>query len=97
GGVMSSFDKLFKIGLLILGFGLLAVYAYHRNVSDVAINESQSHRFNLNVGNFGNSHVVYLTDTQEGTVYYAVSDADTLLDNKTLQWKVSNPKVEAKK
>jgi len=94
---MNSIDKIFRIGLLLLGFGFLNVYAHHLNKSSTYSNPSASPRYVVNVGGVGNLHMVYLVDTQEGTVYYAQSTADTLLNDKPLKWKVSNPKNELQK
>jgi hypothetical protein len=87
---MESVDKLFKIGLLLLGLGFLTAYAYYRNPSGVTPNLSAGNsRYVLNVGNLGNGHIVYLVDTQEGTVFYAERTGANY--DEPLAWKVSQP------
>ena len=86
---MTLMDKAFRIGLLLLGLGFLCVYAYYRSPSHAVPNHP---RFVTNVGNYGNGHIVYLTDTQEGLVFYAERTGAT--DNEPLIWKTSQPQMK---
>ena len=54
-------DKIFKIGLLLLGCGLIVAYIYVNAISP---------RYVVTVAGVGNLHVIYLVDTQKGTLYY---------------------------
>lgn len=87
---MNSLDKLFKIGLLVLGFGFLGAYAYSHVRPAPAPNPSSNVRYVMNVGNYLNGHVVYLVDTQTGTVFYAEKTGVNMRE-ESLTWRASQP------
>lgn len=88
---MNPVEKIFRIGLLLLGFGFLAVYAYQQVHDGKATHQPEDGRYAVTVGNTGSLHTVYLVDTREGTIFYAVSTAEVLVRNQPLEWKVSRP------
>ena len=92
---MTRFERFFKIALLVLGLGFLAVYAYQQHGASVARNLSVNPRYAMSVSD--SAHAVFLVDIKEGTVYYAFTDPSDLYDKKPLKWQVSSPKSETKK
>jgi hypothetical protein len=85
---MTLIDKIFRIGLLVLAFGFLAVYAYYKNPAHAAPDHA---RYVVKVGPRANGHIVYLADTRDGIVFYAERTGAT--DDQPLTWKTSQPQT----
>ena len=86
---MNLIDKIFKVGLLVVAFGFLGVYAYSRRQASHA-NQSLCGRYVVTVSaNASVFHTVYEVDTENGTVYYAARNLLHL--DEPIQWRVTNP------
>ena len=92
---MNLVDKIFKIGVLVVAAGFLAVYGYSRR-HPAHSNQPPCGRYVLGVANgAGPYHTIYEVDTQEGTVYYA--DRSLLSRADPINWSATNPREAAKK
>jgi hypothetical protein len=89
-------DKIFKVGILLIGIGFLSTYIYHGRSASVGTT-TPCNRYSLTTaGGERLFHTAYMLDTQDGTLYYAVATPNTIVEGKPLQWKIANPKTEAK-